>query len=460
MTVDMLRREIEEALQDVPLFDVHSHHVVSTPGARGLHDVLLYHMIVSDLYAAGCPSGARLAEFPAEPNATETDSRVIEALPYLTSIRNTSTAWALRTILADLYGWRTELTRENWRQLDGLIRERANDPVWAHSVLDRAGIDRVTTEYARRDAPDESGRFQYSLEWAFFTRTQWGEFDTPLYELERCWGGQIGSPTPISHGVRPPTDRVVRTLDDVVAAVAYYVDVIPFEDVVAVTTHFSTDIELREVSDAEMERALGARSTCTAVERDVYASYVNEAFLNELERRRPNTLVQFSLGAEPLPHESASRVSQRTLRQIGEMIARHPTLRFQCFLASRHANQTVCTLARGLPNLSVAGYWWHNFFPDAMRQVMSERLDMLPVNRQIGFFSDAYCVEWAYAKAVIVRRQLAQVLAERVAQSQFELDDAVSIARSILWESPRELNGLEPWDRDRWPLASRLTPLR
>ena len=34
------------------------------------------------------------------------------------------------------------------------------------------------------DGADDD-RLQYTLEWGFFTRTQWGEFDTALYELER-----------------------------------------------------------------------------------------------------------------------------------------------------------------------------------------------------------------------------------------------------------------------------------
>src|SRR6202035_2044496 len=94
-------------------------------------------------------------------------------------------------------------------------------------------------------------------------------------------------------------------------------------------------------------------------------------------------------------------------RALGHDHRATPGLRFQCLLASRHANQSLCTLARELPNLSLAGYWWHNFFPDAIRQVMGERLDMLPANKQIGFFSDAYCVEWTYAKTILVRRQMA-----------------------------------------------------
>jgi hypothetical protein len=126
------------------------------------------------------------------------------------------------------------------------------------------------------------------------------------------------------------------------------------------------------------------------------------------------------------------------------MISRHPRLRFQCFLASRHANQSLCTLARELPNFSLAGYWWHNFFPDVIRQIMGERLDMVPTNKQVGFFSDAYCVEWTYAKAIVVRKQLALVLAQKIEQGQFSRDEALQIACAILFESPQTLLGMKP----------------
>ncbi len=191
-----------------------------------------------------------------------------------------------------------------------------------------------------------------------------------------------------------------------------------------------------------MAAALTRRSSAGTIERDIYASYVHEAFLTALEERGDRIVFQFSLGAEPLPFETGSRLSQQTIAQLAHMIGRHPGLQFQCFLASRHANQSLCTLARELPNLSLAGYWWHNFFPCAIDAVMRERLDMLPVNRQIGFFSDAYCVEWVYAKLRIVRRQLAHILADKVLQGQYTRDDAVAISRGILYESPQTLLGM------------------
>ena len=447
MSVDTLARELESALAEVPVLDIHTHLVGERLAARGLHDLLLYHMLISDLYSAGCPRGQRLTEYPRWPSDEEAHGRIVEALPYLPHVRNTSSYWGLRIMLADLYEWTRPVTPDNWRQLDDQIRERADDRSWQHSILERVNIRRTGTEIARREQGQDDARLHYALEWGFFTRCQWGEFDTALYELERCWGRRPESPSPIGAGGRPATERTIRTLTDVHAAIGHYVGAIPYEQILSTATHISTDIDFRPVSDAEMEAALGRRGQAGPAERDVYASYVQEAFLTALEAHADTLVYQFSFAAEPLPYETGSRVSQRTIAQLAEMIGRHPRLRFQCILASRHANQSLCTLARELPNFSLAGYWWHNFFPDVIRQVIAERLEMLPCNKQVGFFSDAYCVEWAYAKCIIVRKQLAQVLAQKIWQGQYTKDESLDVARGILFDSPQSLLGMKPGGR-------------
>lgn len=444
MDQSALAVELEQALAELPILDVHTHLVGGRLGARGLHDVLLYHMVISDLYAAGCSSGMRLSEFPAWPTTAEAHARIEEAIAYLPLVRNTSGWWMVRMILADLYGWTEPITAGNWRRLDALLRERADDRVWHHSILDRLNIRRAVTEWARRGNHEDDDWLQYCVEWGFFTRSQWGEFDTALYELERCWGREPESPLPIKGGGRPPADRTIRSLDDVHFAVEHYVGRLPYGRVIATATGLSTDIEYRAVTDTEMAAALARRASAAAPERDVYASYVHEAILTRLEEHGHEIVFQFSIGAEPLPHETASRVRQQTIAEIGEMVARHPRLRFQCFLGSRHANQSFCTLARELPNFSLAGCWWHNFFPDAMRQIYAERLDMLPLNKHVGFFTDAYCLEWTYGKALVIRKQLAAVLAEKVRQGQYSRDDAVTIARAIFFETPQSLLGMQP----------------
>lgn len=444
MNVESLIVDLENALAEVPVLDIHTHLVGGKLGARGLHDVLLYHMVVSDLYSAGCPTGARLPQYPQWPTQEEAHARVREAIPFLSHVQNTSSFWGVRIILRELYGWDLPITSENWTKLDAMIRERANDRAWHHSILDRLNIRRTGTEIARRENGEDDERLQYALEWGFFTRCQWGEFDTALYELERCWGRSPESPSPIGASGRPKTDRVIRSLSDVHAAIQHYVSAIPYHQVIATATHISTDIDFRTVSDNEMESALSRRAQAGPAERDIYAAYVHEHFLTALEVHADKIVFQFSFGAEPLPFETGSRLNQRTIAQLAEMIGRHPRLRFQCFLSSRHANQSLCTLARELTNFSLAGYWWHNFFPDTIRQVMAERLDMLPLNRQVGFFSDAYCVEWTYAKSIIVRKQLARVLADKILMGQYSRDAALSIARAILFETPQSLLRMKP----------------
>lgn len=442
MNIDDRTAELELALAEVPVIDVHTHLVGGKLCARGLHDILLYHMVVSDLYASGCPTGARLSQYPEWPSRDEAHSRIAEAIPYLRHIQNTSSFWGVRLILEELYDWHDPITSQNWMRLDDLIRERADDRLRSHAILDRLKIHRTGTEIARREGGEDDDRLQYALEWGFFTRCQWGEFDTALYELERCWGRLPESPSPIGSGGRPSTDRTIQSLRDVHEALDHYVASIPYDRIRSTATHISTDIRFRDVSEDAMTCALARRACAGAEERDIYASYIQEHFLTALESQ--GIVYQFSLGAEPLPFETASRLSQDTIAQLAEMIGRHPRLRFQCFLASRHANQSLCTLARELPNLSLAGYWWHNFFPDAIAHVMRERLDMLPMNRQIGFFSDAYCVEWTFAKLVIVRKILARVLAEKIMIGQYSREDALLIAREILFESPQSLLGMSP----------------
>jgi len=434
--------DLEKALRKIPLLDAHTHLDASHLSARGLHDILLYHMVVSDLVSAGCPDRERL---PAQPSDGEARSRIERALPYLPGIANTSCSWGIRIILEDLYGWKQPVTAANWSKLDGLIRERAKDPSWARTIQRKAGIARSCTELWRRREGEADDILQYSLEWAFFARTQWGENDTALFELEKAWSdGTPGAPSPVTKAAaRPEPARRIRGVADVNAALDAYVEAMP-TGILSTAQHISTDIEYREVDERAMASAIRRRGRAGREERDTYASYILEGFLRRLEQRRNGVVFHFSLGAEPLPFETASRLDQATIARLAGMVARHPGTRFQCFLASAHANQALCTLARELPNFSLAGYWWHNFFPSFIERIMSERLDMLSTAKQIGFFSDAYTMEWSYAKAVIVRKSLARVLAARVAEGRHDRKTAERIARELFLETPQALLGMEP----------------
>ena len=246
-------------------------------------------------------------------------------------------------------------------------------------------------------------------------------------------------------GKRPSVPREIKSADDADAAMDHYFACISFDEILSTAQHISTDINyIDNVTKEQFNKALANRKRAGAAEQDIYSSYLFEGFLTRLENLPKRIMFQFSFGAEPLPFESGSRIRQETLRSLANIIARHPRQNFQSFVSSMHANQTLATFCRELPNLSLAGYWWHNFFPSFIPRIISERLDMVSTNKLVGFFSDAYTSEWAYAKAVMVRKCLARVLAEKVTTGQYDTKLALDVARRILWETPQSLLGMVP----------------
>ena len=99
---------------------------------------------------------------------------------------------------------------------------------------------------------------QYSLEWAFFGRAQWGEFDTALWELEKAWseGAPRGA---VAHragcgapGAGPdhPVGCATSTRPWTPTSTA-----IP-SNVLGTAQHISTDIDFQLVDERTMAAAL------------------------------------------------------------------------------------------------------------------------------------------------------------------------------------------------------------
>lgn len=429
MQDDKTYKTLLSEINKIQGIDCHTHLDSSHLAARGLHDIMLYHMVISELYSSGCPNGVRLSD---DPDENEKTLRMEQAIPYLDNIRNSSCYWMMRTILKDLYEWEEKITLDNWRKLDEKIQSKYSNQ-WAREIQAKSGLTKSSTEYALRGDGGNDDILYYSLEWAFFMRNQREYPDAPLLELEWAWQfNEPVRPLGLLWEVPPPAPRRVTTVDHAKEAMKHYVDAIPFDQVTSTANYLSSAVNYELVSDEQMHRALENRAQAGMEERDIYVSWLFEAYLQALENAEKKIVFQFSVGAEPMPYETSSRLRQETLGQIAETIVRHPELEFQAFLASRHTNQSFCTLCRELPNLSLVGYWWHNFFPGIIAQVIDERLDMIPMNRQVGFFSDAYCVDWQYAKLKMVRSELTQALVKRIDRGQYTVDEAVEIADQLL----------------------------
>lgn len=430
-----------EEINGIKAYDAHTHLDVSHLSARGLHDILLYHMVISELYSAGCPDGARMPEEPSEGEAAD---RLERAMPYVKHIENTSCYWLTETILKDLYNWDEPLTPQNWHKLHESIQKKGDIERFGRDVMKKAGIEKSNTELWRGRDGRCDDIFTYSLEWSFFTRTQWGIFDTALIELEHAWNHDAPcAPLPVTATAEEMSfAKKISTIEDVEAAMEHYISKIPFDRIVTTASHFSTHVHYQKATREDMVRALANRANAREWERDVYANYLLELYLRGIEAARPELILQFSMAAEPLPFETLSAINTGTFFELAGIIAAHPGLRFNFHVANMAANQSFCTMVRELPNLSLNGYWWHNFYPSYIERLLNERLDMVPINRQVGHFSDAYTMEWAYAKSKLIRSITAKVLAERVEQGRYTKKAAVKMAESLLRDTAYGLFGI------------------
>ncbi|MBQ3066217.1 MAG: hypothetical protein IJC98_08275 [Clostridia bacterium] len=414
--------------------DCHTHIDAAHMVARGLHDVMLYHMVISDLYSAGCPNGSRL---PEEPTAEEAERRIIEAIDYLPKIKNTSCYFALRIILKDLFDWDEPITHDNWRILDQRIKEYGARPNRAREIMKKANIVKSNTELWRGRDGEYDDIFTYSLEWAFFTRDQWGHFDTALLELEHAWNHDEPCP-PLPVTLTPDLinfKKKIKTLEDVEVAICHMLDKTPFDKIVTIASHLSSNIHYMKVTKEQMVEALANRENAGPKERDIYANYIFERYLDIYEERGYQIPLAFSMGAEPLPYETGTKLPSESIYELAYVFAAHPKIHFNLSVASASTNQAMCTLCREIPNVSLNAYWWHNFFPTFIERVLAERLDMLAINKMIGFFSDAYCMEWAYAKQVFIRTITANVLWDRIECGRYDEETALEIAKELFYGS-------------------------
>lgn len=65
------------------------------------------------------------------------------------------------------------------------------------------------------------------------------------------------------------------------------------------------------------------------------------------------------------------------------------------------------------PNVVTNGHWWYSNTPRYIEQDVAARLEAVPQTKQIGYYSDAYKLEFVLPKFRMYKRILARILAER-----------------------------------------------
>jgi hypothetical protein len=118
-------------------------------------------------------------------------------------------------------------------------------------------------------------------------------------------------------------------------------------------------------------------------------------------------------------------------------------VKFDVFHMGYPYMQELSNLAKNFRNVFIDMCWGHIISPTAARRALVEWLDAVPANKISAFGGDYCFVDGVYGHQYLARRNVADALAEKVADGSFGLDRAKEIAHWLFIDTPARLFGIE-----------------
>jgi len=422
----MLRDELYEAICELPIIDVHSHLNRDNMAAGELRDVMFYHMLSYPLRAAGVPEELL---FPPGKGVHRKAAPFDEAMGHWQTIGDTSFGWALKTILRELYDFDEPVTPESLPRLRAAFDERTAQPDWDEQVRKRANIRRILssrTDVKPLAAGDSDKAIRFTLETA----------PTSGIREFHPWPERIRS-------LAKSAGREITTLGALREVVAAYYDKYDFSDKRALVAWVSSEADFLPAGEPGIDALLADASAGREVGRAGIRKLEAVLLRCICEAIRGKTDVfQICYGTQfltPGPLHPVTRAFPQFASGFAWLAGEFPEIHFNLLSGHEPDEPALCSLCLAYANVSVAGYWWNGFYPSVMHAAWARRLDMVPTSRLCGFFSDGWCIDWTYARVRMTQRVLANVLAEKVDRGFYTPDQALRVARTILFDTPKQL---------------------
>ncbi|MFO0958635.1 MAG: glucuronate isomerase [Isosphaeraceae bacterium] len=104
------------------------------------------------------------------------------------------------------------------------------------------------------------------------------------------------------------------------------------------------------------------------------------------------------------------------------------------------------------PNVVPMGHWWYSNVPAVIAADLRARLQAVPKAKLVGYYSDAYKLEFILPKFNTFRRALASTLADDAVRGRgWAIERALELAKLVLVDNPRRLFARE--DAEARPVA-------
>jgi glucuronate isomerase len=415
---DALQQRIYNELSQLVLIDPHTHINPHSPASSTLADILGYHYYTELAHSAGMPR-EHIEQAGISPK--EKVCRIASGLGH---IDNTAQLSWLLELSRELFGFDADrIDSSNWEALYDAAFAKMSQPDWEQQVLTASKLEAVFLTNDFDDALEGFDTQRYvpclrtdELVFHFFK-------PAVRQRLTECSGQQIHGLSDLRQAI---AQRFQHFVDHGVRACA-----------ISLPPHFTPT----NISDPDAEIALkhilqsGEQSS--ADDRAVLGYWVFwQLAMNCVQHSLPFDLM---IGVNRAVYPSGvyqgqdlydSRVS---LIQYRELFNAFPTVKFPVSVLASVTNQELVSYSWIFPNVITNGHWWYSNTPSFITRDLTARMEAIPRNKQIGYYSDMYKLEFALPKFNMFKRCLASVLADRfiIAQGWSETR-AIELGRQLL----------------------------
>ncbi len=410
---DQLRQRLFAELDSIRLIDPHSHIEPKSAASKTLADILGYHYYTELCHSAGMPR-AEIEELGLDPK--EKVRRLVERIEPL---RNTiQYSWLLeltRTFFDFPPG--EELTTSNWESLYDTAARKMAQSNWEQQVLDQTKLDAV---FLTNNFDDPLEGFD-TQRYVPCLRT-----DDLVFHLGR---------SDVRERLQKATNTDVHNAQSLCNAIRKLFEHFVAKGARACAISLPPSFEPTPTSANDADKAIASmlkEGSDPTVARFVFwtlAQYCSDFGLPFDLMIGVNRAVYRS-GVYQGQDLYDSRVS---LIQYKELFNAFPNVTFPISVLASVTNQELVSYAWIFPNVVTNGHWWYSNTPAYIEHDAAARLEAVPQTKQIGYYSDAYKLEFVLPKFAMYKRILAKLLAERfVIERSWSETAALELGRRVL----------------------------
>lgn len=409
-----LIQTLYDEISRIRLIDPHSHINPHSPAASTVNDLLGYHYYTELAHSAGLPK----PEIE-EHLGFEQAERILSTLCHCNNTVQYS--WLVELSQTFIGFQSDELTQENLQSLYDGAAEKMSQSDWADQIFEITNLDAI-----------------------FLTN----DFDDPLtgFDTNRYVPCLRTDDLVFNLGETSVRDRLAKAADMEVHDVQSLLDALD-----KLFRHFTSrgaracaislppDFAPQRPGQYEFNEALQAvlkGSTDPVTTRTLgYGVFYALADRCEDYNLPFDLMIGVWRGVYPAGVYQGRDLYDKTtsLYQFRHLFNDKAKVTFPISVLTHNQNQELVSYSWIFPNVVTSGHWWYSNIPAFIEPDLRARLEAVPRNKQIGYYSDAYKLEFVLPKYNMYRRNLATVLAKDFVQARgWSEERAIDLARTVL----------------------------